>query len=211
MTSWSDVQLTGRVVRLRLVKRGDESALLEAANGDRSSYAFTWVPATMAEAIDHVAAQIDEFESLRAVPFVVEDVVTDRIVGQTRFLDLEFFEDRFVPQLTPRDPRKPPRAVEIGGTWYSASVQRSAVNTECKLLMLAHAFEVWDVERVSLKTDARNERSRRAIERIGARFEGIRRAHMRAPDATIRDSAYYSIIAAEWPTVRTALESLLRR
>jgi RimJ/RimL family protein N-acetyltransferase len=77
--------------------------------------------------------------------------------------------------------------------------------------MFTHAFEEWNVHRVSLKTDARNERSRQAIERLGATFEGIRRAHVRAPDGTIRDSAYYSVIATEWPGVRTQLRSMLDR
>jgi len=102
-----------------------------------------------------------------------------------------------------------PSAAEVGGTWLAASVQRTGVNTETKLLMLAHAFEAWGVRRVTLKTDACNVQSRTAIERIGARAEGIRRAHMPALDGTIRDKAYYSIIAAEWPMIRQHLRQLL--
>jgi RimJ/RimL family protein N-acetyltransferase len=98
---------------------------------------------------------------------------------------------------------------EIGGTWLAPRVQRTPVNTEAKLLMLAHAFEVWRVRRVSLKTDARNERSRRAIERLGARFDGVLRAHMPAADGGLRDSAFYSILDAEWPAVRETLRSRL--
>jgi RimJ/RimL family protein N-acetyltransferase len=94
---------------------------------------------------------------------------------------------------------------EIGSTWYSGSAQRTAVNTECKLLMLRHAFEVWNVERMTLKTDARNERSRAAIERLGARFDGALRVHMPASDGTLRDTAYYSILTSEWPEVRATL------
>jgi hypothetical protein len=98
---------------------------------------------------------------------------------------------------------------EIGSTWLASSAQRSGSNTESKLLMLSHAFDSWGVLRVTLKTDSRNARSRRAIERIGARFEGIRRAHARAVDGSVRDTAYYSIIRPEWPGVRAALTARL--
>ena len=104
----------------------------------------------------------------------------------------------------PSDER-PPSVCEIGGTWYAASVQRTIVNTEAKLLLLTHAFENWRVLRVTLKTDSRNERSRVAILRIGATFEGIRRVHAPAVDGGVRDTAYYSIVSSEWPEVRTRL------
>ena len=102
-----------------------------------------------------------------------------------------------------------PDVAEIGSTWLAASVQRSGVNTEAKRLLLTHAFETWELLRVTLKTDARNIRSRRAIERIGARFEGVRRAHLLATDGSVRDSAYYSIVRAEWPEVRDRLATLV--
>jgi RimJ/RimL family protein N-acetyltransferase len=105
----------------------------------------------------------------------------------------------------------PPTVAEIGGTWYAASAQRTVVNTECKLLLLSYAFDTWGVLRVTMKTDTRNERSRVAILRIGARFEGIRRVHAPAVDGAVRDTAYYSIVAAEWPEVRARLESLRDR
>jgi RimJ/RimL family protein N-acetyltransferase len=98
---------------------------------------------------------------------------------------------------------------EIGSTWYAPWAQRTHANTACKLLLLRHAFEQWQAIRVTLKTDARNARSRAAIERIGGQFEGVRRAHVPATDETVRDSAYYSIIAAEWPEVRGRLEARL--
>ena len=109
------------------------------------------------------------------------------------------------------DDERPPTVVEIGSTWYAASAQRTALNAEVKLLLLSHAFDVWEVLRVTLKTDARNERSRAAIERLGARHEGIRRAHTIASDGTVRDTAYYSIVAAEWPAVREGLRRRLGR
>jgi len=99
--------------------------------------------------------------------------------------------------------------VEIGATWLAASAQRTRCNTEAKILMLAQAFDVWQVHRVSLKTDARNAKSRRAIERLGALFEGVRRADMPGSDGSVRDSAYYSIVRAEWPDVRKRLDATL--
>ena len=101
--------------------------------------------------------------------------------------------------------------MDIGATWLAASAQRTRCNTEAKLLMLTHAFEVWRVHRVALKTDERNTASRRAIERLGARFEGVRRADMPGQDGSVRHSAYYSIVQAEWPAVRRTLESALAR
>ena len=102
-----------------------------------------------------------------------------------------------------------PDAVEVGSTWLAASAQRTRCNTEAKYLLLAHAFEGWEVHRVSLRTDERNERSRRAIERLGAQFEGIRRVDMPGQDGTVRNSACYSIVRAEWPAVRDRLQGFL--
>jgi RimJ/RimL family protein N-acetyltransferase len=103
------------------------------------------------------------------------------------------------------------RALEIGGTWYSVDFQRTGVNTECKFLLLQHAFEVLDCVRVQIKTDLRNERSQRAIERIGAVREGVLRDHMIMPDGTLRSSVYYSILAREWPEVKQRLVGLMNR
>jgi RimJ/RimL family protein N-acetyltransferase len=103
-----------------------------------------------------------------------------------------------------------PDVVEIGATWLAPAAQRTAINTEAKLLMLTHAFEAWRVHRVSLLTDARNERSRAAIARIGARLDGVVRAARVAADGGIRDTAVYSIVEPEWPAVRDALRARLR-
>lgn len=102
-----------------------------------------------------------------------------------------------------------PSVAEIGSTWFASSAQRTAANTETKILMLDHAFDVWRCYRVSFQTDARNERSRAAIERIGATFEGVRRAHKQAADGGIRDTAYFSILRAEWPAARNRLTDRL--
>ncbi len=99
--------------------------------------------------------------------------------------------------------------MEIGWTWLAADAQRTALNTEAKLLMLAHAFESWRVVRVNLRTDARNARSRAAIERLGARLDGILRAHVPASDGGVRDTTTYSLLAAEWPAAKARLEARL--
>ena len=101
--------------------------------------------------------------------------------------------------------------VEIGWTWLAAAAQRTPINTEAKLLMLAHAFDHWRVHRVSLMTDARNQRSRNAILRLGARFDGVLRAARPASDGAIRDTAAFSILEAEWPAVRANLEARLKQ
>ena len=101
--------------------------------------------------------------------------------------------------------------VEIGSTWYAARVQRTALNTECKLLLLTHAFEQWQCIAVELRTHILNTRSRRAIERIGARLDGTLRNHVRMPNGTLRDTVVYSIIESEWPTVRAHLRWQLER
>jgi len=106
---------------------------------------------------------------------------------------------------------QPPSVLEIGSTWYARSAQRTAVNTEVKWLQLVHAFDVWRVLRVSFKTDARNRASRQAIERLGAQSEGIRRAHALASDGSVRDSAYFSIVQAEWPATKHNLQLRLGR
>jgi RimJ/RimL family protein N-acetyltransferase len=119
-------------------------------------------------------------------------IAKGKIVGQTCYLTLRPDHD----------------GVEIGGTWYASAAQGGAVNPACKLLLLANAFDS-GVERVEFKTDARNARSRAAILKLGAQFEGVFRSHMRLPDGSLRDSAYYSIIRADWPAVRAKLEGRL--
>jgi RimJ/RimL family protein N-acetyltransferase len=130
------------------------------------------------------------------------------VIGSTRFWNLERWA---WPEGHARHGRTDPDVCEIGYTWFSRAAIRTGANTEAKMLMLTHAFESWQVLRVCLHTDARNRRSRAAIERIGGRFEGILRAHRMAADFTPRDSVRYSIIAAEWPEVKQRLLTLLDR
>lgn len=127
------------------------------------------------------------------LPFAVVHLASGRVAGATRYMEIH----------------RQHRGLEIGGTWYGAEFQRTAVNTECKYLLLRQAFEVFDCIRVQLKTDLRNERSQRAIERIGATREGVLRNHMIMPDGRFRHSVYYSILASEWPAVKVKLEALL--
>jgi RimJ/RimL family protein N-acetyltransferase len=201
--------LRGDVVTLRPLTVDDVDALVAAATEDRTSYRYTAVPAdrtTMLEYVEHV---LDDERAGWALPFVTTLTADGRAVGSTRFLDLDDWSGDIAR--APSGGVGAPRTAEIGATWLAASVQRTAVNTEAKHLMLAHAFDDWGVERITLKTDARNTRSRAAIERIGAHFEGIRRAHQLASDGTVRDSAYYSILRAEWPGVRDRLRRRLAR
>ena len=129
------------------------------------------------------------------VPFVAIHLASGRVAGATRYLNI-----------MPKD-----RGLEIGGTWYGLEFQRTPVNTECKYLLLRHAFETLGCIRVQLKTDLRNERSQKAIERIGAVKEGILRNHMILPDGRYRHSVFYSILDTEWPTVKSRLEEMLKR
>jgi len=203
--------LEGRHVRLEPLTLDHVDGLADAAAGERGSFGYTWVPDGSDDAERYVRTAT---ELPRSVPFAVRRLEDGAVVGSTRFLDLEVFATPapWPPGVAagsePSDERAPSVA-EIGSTWYGSSAQRTAVNTETKLLLLTHAFEVWRVLRVTLKTDARNTASRTAIERIGGRFEGIRRAHTMATDGTVRDSAYFSIVAAEWFAVRAGLVARL--
>jgi RimJ/RimL family protein N-acetyltransferase len=128
-----------------------------------------------------------------ALPFATVDKASRQAVGSTRFANID----------------RANRRVEIGWTWIGVRWQRTAVNTEAKYLMLRHAFETLGCIRVEFKTDALNEKSRRALLRIGARQEGVFRKHMLMPDGRVRDSVYFSIIDSEWPEIKTGLENKL--
>jgi N-acetyltransferase len=207
--------LEGSGVRLEPLTMAHAEALAEAAAGARDSFGYTWVPDGLDDARQYVEAALADQEAGRTVPFAIRTRMGHRIVGSTRFLDLEVF--RWPPPWPPGVGRgpvpsdgQPPVVAEIGSTWLAPSAQRTGVNAECKLLMLRHAFDVWSVLRVTLKTDARNTLSREAIERLGATFEGVRRAHSAASDGSIRDTAYYSILRPEWPAVCDRLQRQVR-
>ena len=143
-----------------------------------------------------------------ALPFATVRANDGAVIGSTRFWNIENWT---WPAAHPSHGRTVPDACEIGYTWLTHSAIRSAANTEAKLLMLARAFEVWKVLRVCFHTDARNARSRAALERIGGQFEGILRAHRMAADFIPRDSVRYSILASEWPGVKPQLIQFLDR
>ena len=208
--------LVGDRARLEPLSLDHVPALAAAAGEDRRSYRFTWVPDGLTDTERYVGAALDHYQTGRALPWAVRCLVEDRIVGSTRFLDLEVFV--WPPPWPPGvgrgpapEPGRPPDVAEVGSTWYAASAQRTGINAEVKYLQLSYAFDVWAVRRVTLKTDARNTASRAATERLGALFEGVRRAHSPASDGTVRDTAYYSITAEEWPGVKTRLADRLGR
>jgi RimJ/RimL family protein N-acetyltransferase len=208
VTLVSPVTLAGRYVRLEPLTAGHVEALLAAAGGPRDTYGFTTVPSTEPEMRAYVEAALRDQAAGRALPFATVDAVRGRVVGSTRFGNIEFWPwPRGNPNQRGADR---PDVVEIGWTWLAADTQRTGINSEAKLLMLTHAFEVWRVHRVSLMTDARNQRSRDAILRLGARFDGVLRAQRPAVDGTIRDTAAFSILDREWPDVRQRLRTLLR-
>ncbi len=199
------VVLEGRHIRLEPLTLGHARALVEVANGPRESYGFTLVPADETSMLRYIEAALRDQEAGRALPFATVAKATGRVVGSTRFGNIEFWA--WPPDNPHQRGPDVPDVAEIGWTWLAADAQRTPINTEAKLLMLTHAFETWRVHRVSLMTDARNERSRRAILRVGAQFDGVIRAQRMAFDGTIRDTAAFSILESEWPTVKRQLQS----
>jgi len=200
-------ELDGRHVRLEPLQRRHAAGLAEAATADPSLYRWTHVPQGRAAAAAYVETALAQRDTGTAVPFTVIRAGDGTVIGSTRFWDLQWWP---WPPDHPRYLRGDgPDTCEIGHTWLTAAAVGTTANTEMKLLMLGHAFETWQVQSVCLHTDARNERSRRAMERIGARFEGILRAHRLAADLAPRDSARYSVTAAEWPGVQRRLEERL--
>lgn len=188
------VTLSGRFVRLEPLAETHVPDLARVA-GDESIWRYMLYGTIQSE--DQMLAWVRDLLERQArgtdLPFAVIHTGSGKAIGATRYLDIR-----------PAD-----RGIEIGGTWYGADYQRTAVNTECKYLLLTHAFEQLGCLRVQFKTDLRNVRSQQAIERIGATREGVLRAHMVTPEGHIRDSVYFSIIAPEWPQVKALLEGKL--
>ena len=190
MNSWREVpSLRGRHVRLEPLAREHADGLrAAAADGELWKLWFTSVPSP-----ENTEAYIDTALALqaegRALPFVVHDA-DGAIVGSTRYGNVEAAHHR----------------VEIGWTWYAQRVQRTALNTEAKRLLLAHAFERMDCIAVEFRTHWHNHRSRAAIARLGAKQDGVLRNHMIMPDGGVRDTVVFSIIASEWPAVKQGLD-----
>jgi RimJ/RimL family protein N-acetyltransferase len=196
--------LQGALVRLEPLSLTHSTDLAEAVEEDRSTYGHTWVP-DRAGMNHYIGNQLQQARSGKLTPLVQIRLADDRAVGCTAYWD---------PRAWPGRPTEP-CAVEIGWTWLGASAQGTGINIEAKLLLLRHAFEVLGVARVDLKTDARNDRSRRSIEGLGTTFEGILRkwSPSWAPgeEGRLRDSAMYSIIDVEWPDREAHLHRRLAR
>ena len=182
------VTLRGEHVTLEPLSREHRGELAEAvSDGELWKLWYTFVPRP-----EGMAREIDRRIGLQAagamLPFTVFDA-GGRIAGMTTYMNVD----------------APNRRVEIGSTWYATRVQRSGVNTQCKLLLLTHAFEKLDCIAVEFRTHFFNHQSRRGIERLGAKQDGILRSHQISPNGTLRDTVVYSIIASEWPTVKAHL------
>lgn len=188
-----DVELRGQHAWLVPLDRKHAADLTEAA-GELWRLWYTSVPKPEGMT-DDIDLRLAKRAAGGCLPFAVLDPATGRAVGMTSYWNLDAEN----------------RRVEIGATWYRRSVQRSAVNTECKRLLLAHAFETLDCIAVEFRTHFMNQQSRRAIERLGAKLDGVLRNHVRARDGTLRDTCVYSIIAGEWPAVRSHLDWQLER
>lgn len=190
------IALTGQHIRLEPLGP-QHAADLYAVGQDAAIWRYLPRPAPSSRADTEawIASRAARYDPPECIQFAVILLSTARAIGSTGYLDIN----------------REHRTLEIGWTWYGINYQRTAVNTECKYLLLRHAFDDLGALRVCLKTDSRNERSQRAIERIGGVREGVLRNHMIAWDGANRHSVYFSIIASEWPAVRADLESRLSR
>lgn len=204
----TQVTLQGRIVRLEPMQARHAPELFAAAAGDAELYRWTQIPRDAEEAVRYVNAALAMRDAGAAVPFVTVRQDDGKVIGSTRFFNFDFWA---WPAGHERHGLGLPDGAEIGYTWLAPGAVRSGANTEAKLLMLTQAFEQWRMLRVCLHTDVRNARSRAAMERIGCRFEGILRAHRMASDYIARDSARYSIVAAEWPEVKARFGELMKR
>jgi len=200
--------LTGDHIRLEPLSHRHVEGLVAASAAHPAIYKWSPVPQGRTEAEQYINTALAWQEAGTAASFAVIRLADSAVIGSTHFFNLEYWA---WPPQHPSHGRTAPDACEIGYTWFAASAIRTPANTEAKLLMLTFAFETWKVLRVCLHTDIRNHRSRAAIERIGGQFEGILRAHRMAADFIPRDSARYSIVAAEWTAAKKRLIDLRDR
>jgi RimJ/RimL family protein N-acetyltransferase len=194
--SWPpEVTLEGEQAILEPLSPAHAPALVEAVkDGELWKLWYTSVPTPEGMAAN-IAERLAKREQGSMLPFTVVGREVGAPVGMTTYMNIDAAN----------------RRVEIGSTWYRAAVQRTAINTECKLLLLRHAFEELDCIAVEFRTHFFNHQSRKAIERLGAKLDGVLRSHSRAPNGSLRDTCVYSIIASEWPTVKAHLEYRLGR
>lgn len=200
-----DLILRGRDVLLRPLERDDAPALAVAASDSREHYRYNPVPEGLIQTKAYIERAMRQRANGKRHAFTI--LWKGRVAGSTSYAEFQPWE--WPPGFEHQSRRDRPDALEIGYTWLAASAQRTRSNTEAKQLLINHAFDAWNVHRVSLRTDERNLRSRRAIERLGAKFDGLRRGNMPGTDGTVRTSAYFSILVAEWPVVKARLQKLL--
>lgn len=200
------VTLAGSSIRLDLLEPRHAAALAAASACEQSLYGWTFVPHNIEAAAEYIDTALEWQHAGTAVPYAIVRTADDAVIGSTRFFNIERWP---WPECHSRHGRTAPDVCEIGYTWLAPSAIRTSANSEAKYLMLRHAFEEWNVLRVSLQTDARNLRSQAAIERLGAKKEGVLRAQRLGADHAPRDSVRYSILASEWPEVRARLLGFL--
>jgi RimJ/RimL family protein N-acetyltransferase len=199
--------LTGSHIRLEPLSPAHADGLISASSGDPKLYEWSAVPIGRDAVLRYIDTALSWRKAGTAEPFATVRIADGVVLGSTRFFDIDHWA---WPASHPRHGREHPDVCEIGYTWLAHEAIRTGANTEAKLLMLTHAFEVWQMLRVCLHTDARNKRSQAAIERIGGKFEGELRAHRIASDFTARNSWRYSILAEEWPEAKRRLTARLR-
>ncbi|HJG46004.1 GNAT family N-acetyltransferase [Corynebacterium variabile] len=195
MTALVPVELTGEIVRLEPLSHDHAAGLVEATkDGELWKLWYTSVPTP-----DGMEAEIDRRLVLQdagtMIPFATRDLRSGKVIGMTTYMNI----DASLPR------------VEIGSTWNAKSAQGSGINPESKLLLLTHAFEVWDCPAVEFRTSWHNRQSRAAIEKLGAKLDGVLRQHTRTSDGSLRDTCVYSVVQAEWPQVRASLRFRLGR
>ena len=187
--------LEGKSVRLAPLKLEYLAELYEAARDESLWFWTANIIKSKEDMLRYVEAALGEAARRVSVPFVTIEKSSGKIIGSTRFGNIDL----------------PNRQTEIGWTWINPEFQRTAINTEAKLLMLTHAFETWNCVRVTLKTDVLNEKSKNAIRRIGGVEEGILRRHLITDAGRLRDTVYFSIIDSEWEAVKANLKEMLRK
>lgn len=195
MTALVPVELTGEIVRLEPLSHDHAAGLVEATkDGELWKLWYTSVPTP-----DGMEAEIDRRLVLQdagtMIPFATRDLRSGKVIGMTTYMNI----DASLPR------------VEIGSTWNAKSAQGSGINPESKLLLFTHAFEVWDRPAVEFRTSWHNRQSRAAIEKLGAKLDGVLRQHTRTSDGSLRDTCVYSVVQAEWPQVRASLRFRLGR
>lgn len=190
-----NVELPGKLITLQPLSINHvEDLILAASDGELWNLWFTSVPQPVSMQA-YVETALAALNSNRALPYVVVENSTGNIIGCTRYCNVEHSDSR----------------LEIGYTWYRKSVQRTGVNTECKYLLLKHAFETFKVNAVEFRTHFMNLASRKAIARLGAKQDGILRNHKVMPDGSLRDTVVFSIVSSEWPAVNNNLQFMMRR